>query len=367
MGSDFKSWNVAEGPHEANVWTLQDEDSPTIAYVDLLVNQEGYTGYAGPNAARIWRAIYTENCFPITGGAEVQDMCPEQRVFFRLISGLQSSINTHIALTVDEGRPSLDMWLERVGRWPDRLENLYFVYLVLLRAADKARPILQTLPYDTGNPVADGETRQLVRQLLAAPQPDVLSAFDERGLFKVSREEVMATCPATLSDLSDLAALKRGYLAHAAAKQELRQRMRGAFRNVSRIMDCVGCDKCRLWGKIQFLGLGTALKLLFAEHDQVIVDSAAGIAAGEGGLAPPSDGEPPFDLSRNEVVALVNTLHRVSMSVQAAKDFRGQDLQRGLQRKGLPLLAGGAGAVLLGLLLLCLWRGRRVAPADKEE
>ena len=23
------------------------------------------------------------------------------------------------------------------------------------------------------------------------------------------------------------------------------------FRNVSRIMDCVGCDKCRLWGKLQ--------------------------------------------------------------------------------------------------------------------
>ena len=23
------------------------------------------------------------------------------------------------------------------------------------------------------------------------------------------------------------------------------------FRNISRIMDCVGCDKCRLWGKLQ--------------------------------------------------------------------------------------------------------------------
>ena len=28
-------------------------------------------------------------------------------------------------------------------------------------------------------------------------------------------------------------------------------------------MDCVGCDKCRLWGKIQTTGLGTALKVLF--------------------------------------------------------------------------------------------------------
>lgn len=23
------------------------------------------------------------------------------------------------------------------------------------------------------------------------------------------------------------------------------------FRNISRIMDCVGCDKCKLWGKLQ--------------------------------------------------------------------------------------------------------------------
>lgn len=29
-------------------------------------------------------------------------------------------------------------------------------------------------------------------------------------------------------------------------------------------MDCVGCEKCRLWGKLQILGLGTALKILFS-------------------------------------------------------------------------------------------------------
>lgn len=31
-------------------------------------------------------------------------------------------------------------------------------------------------------------------------------------------------------------------------------------------MDCVGCDKCRLWGKLQTQGLGTALKILFSEN-----------------------------------------------------------------------------------------------------
>lgn len=32
----------------------------------------------------------------------------------------------------------------------------------------------------------------------------------------------------------------------------------------SALMDCLGCEKCRLWGKLQVLGLGTALKILFS-------------------------------------------------------------------------------------------------------
>lgn len=34
----------------------------------------------------------------------------------------------------------------------------------------------------------------------------------------------------------------------------------------SALMDCVGCEKCRLWGKLQILGLGTGLKILFSAN-----------------------------------------------------------------------------------------------------
>lgn len=37
------------------------------------------------------------------------------------------------------------------------------------------------------------------------------------------------------------------------------------FFNISRILDCVSCEKCRLNGKLQIKGLGTALKLLFTK------------------------------------------------------------------------------------------------------
>ncbi|GKD36044.1 endoplasmic reticulum oxidoreductin-1-like protein [Tanacetum coccineum] len=51
------------------------------------------------------------------------------------------------------------------------------------------------------------------------------------------------------------------------------------------LMDCVGCEKCRLWGKLQVLGLGTALKIFLLQ------------------------------LQRNEVIALINLLNRLSESL----------------------------------------------------
>jgi len=80
-------------------------------------------------------------------------------------------------------------------------------------------------------------------------------------------------------------------------KAEFRER----FRNVSRVMDCVGCDKCRLWGKLQTSGYGTALKVLF-EYDPENVDH--------------------FHLRRTEVVSLIVTLQRLSHSIWAVEQFR---------------------------------------------
>ena len=40
-----------------------------------------------------------------------------------------------------------------------------------------------------------------------------------------------------------------------------------AFHNITRIMDCVGCEKCKMWGKLQLLGIATSLKILFSAED----------------------------------------------------------------------------------------------------
>ena len=52
-------------------------------------------------------------------------------------------------------------------------------------------------------------------------------------------------------------------------------------------MECVGCDKCRLWGKLQIQGIGTALKVLFSTQKNEMIK-----------------------LTRREIVALFNVLGR---------------------------------------------------------
>ena len=42
--------------------------------------------------------------------------------------------------------------------------------------------------------------------------------------------------------------------AHEEEKQEIEElkvEFREHFKNITRVIDCVGCDKCKLWGKLQ--------------------------------------------------------------------------------------------------------------------
>ncbi|TID23841.1 hypothetical protein CANINC_003133 [Pichia inconspicua] len=66
-------------------------------------------------------------------------------------------------------------------------------------------------------------------------------------------------------------------------------------------MDCVHCDRCRLWGKLQTTGYGTALKVLFELQD---------------------DNKNNVELSNIELIALVNTFDRLSKSVECVINFK---------------------------------------------
>jgi ERO1-like protein beta len=97
-------------------------------------------------------------------------------------------------------------------------------------------------------------------------------------------------------------------------------------------MDGVGCDKCRLWGKVQIGGYGAALKGLF-EFDEN------------------KNSENPH-LRRTELVTLISTLGRISDSLTAIQKFRiavntGDESVLGIEGK-LPLSAKDLGRGVLG-------------------
>jgi hypothetical protein len=48
----------------------------------------------------------------------------------------------------------------------------------------------------------------------------------------------------------------------SSSQATLKREFKDVFRNISRTLDCVSCQQCRLHGKLSLLGLGTALKIL---------------------------------------------------------------------------------------------------------
>uniref|UniRef100_A0A3B4AE94 Uncharacterized protein n=1 Tax=Periophthalmus magnuspinnatus TaxID=409849 RepID=A0A3B4AE94_9GOBI len=295
----FADWARHDDAQE-HFCELDDETSPDAEYVDLLLNPERFTGYKGASAWRVWNSIYEENCFkprsvyrplyplaPSRGQVLVcsSGLCLEKRVFYRLISGLHSSINIHLSAEylLDEGwgrsvwGPNPSEFRRRFDSLEGtrRLKNLYFLFLIELRALFKVAPYFErsVVHLYTGKSQEDQRTKDLL--LKAFPMH-----FDERSMFAGNTLEA----------------------------KTLKEEFRLHFKNISKIMDCVGCSKCRLWGKLQTQGLGTALKILFSEREIQSLPEHS-----------PSRG---FQLSRQEIVALVNAFARVSTSIYQLHNFR---------------------------------------------
>ena len=310
LGEDVGESCVVEYDDECDDrdYCVPEDESATAKgdYVSLVDNPERFTGYAGSD---VWDAIYKENCFskepqlPASAGRadfshpfqaandlrtviqknslsnelELDDECLEKRVFHRIVSGMHASVSTHICFdylnqTTGTWGPNLQCYHDRLATHPERVSNLYFDYAILLRAVTKLRTYLKNYTFCSGDPSENRDTKNKILKLAntAAAYPQI---FDENTMFQD---------PDVSGDL----------------KEDFRNR----FRNVSRLMDCVGCDKCRLWGKLQTVGYGTALKVLF-EYDEL-----------KNGENPP--------LRRTELVALVNTLDRVSSSLTALNKMR---------------------------------------------
>eukprot|EP01053_Blabericola_migrator_P013375 Blabericola_migrator_1__13374@NODE_94_length_14457_cov_129_345379_g84_i0_p1_GENE_NODE_94_length_14457_cov_129_345379_g84_i0NODE_94_length_14457_cov_129_345379_g84_i0_p1_ORF_typecomplete_len576_score66_21ERO1/PF04137_15/9_6e81ShK/PF01549_24/0_011_NODE_94_length_14457_cov_129_345379_g84_i01124212969 len=255
---------------------LSGQEADKSTYVDLSLNPPGFTAYRGRN---IWGLIYKENC--IRGNEENQVIssrdgkCTEEEFFERIISGLQTTVmvlaseynapwmyNIPIPFTAPSHRPAgghvaprhwYDMNLFRWRVAPHRqwIENLYLNFSFLLRSLAKVSGVVESCPCYTGTDAEDAFTQSTLLELLQTVQrlPSADPKRLNQPLFK--RKQAMAI---------------------------------EQFTNISRIFDCIECEKCRLHGKVKLAALQVAIK------------------ASAGG------GSPVRSLERNEITALVNAI-----------------------------------------------------------
>jgi len=256
--------------------------------VNLIKNPERNTGY---NGSHIWQAMYNENCFEVGSAmprgrfGTNEAMCYEERVLYRLLSGWHASTSISISKnfyapgTKQKGAwsPNLERFMKDIGEHPERVKNLHFSFVVLLRAVKKAAPYLQSYSFHTGDEKEDGVTKLLMARLLDSQLLSLCSplfeAFDETRLF------------------------------HAPSEQRgaLKRQFKSVFRNITELVDCVQCQRCRLHAKLFSLGLGTALKILLSPPDLIASTT-----------------------SRDDVVALVNVLWKLSEAMEDVRSLTQQ-------------------------------------------
>jgi len=261
-GVEFESWK-----DEKKLQWLDVEAERDSIYVDLLRNEDGWTGYGGKEAGMVWKKIYECNVFK-----DKDKDTKEGRLLYRLISGFHTLTTCKVFANMPLGDgvwgPNIELYEKVVHPQKEWLNNLYFNFVILLRAVNKFRVPLSEFWYHTGNPYDDNHTVHNIFDLLyhdflesACSSSD---SFDETMLF---RDE-------NATRIDDF---------------------RSAVREISQVLDCVGCEKCKLHAKLEFLGLGTAVKILFSQD---------------------------ATFERNEIIALMNTLGKYSDVLMFVRDMQ---------------------------------------------
>jgi hypothetical protein len=126
----------------------------------------------GEHAHRIWHSIYSQNCFKNIHS----EACDEESlVFYRIISGVHTSISMHIAREYllyqekDLWGINMDIFRERMSSPSkcDHVRNLYFTYLFVSKAVARAAPALKQVHFQTGMVEEDTQTQVLSTRCLA--------------------------------------------------------------------------------------------------------------------------------------------------------------------------------------------------------
>lgn len=243
---------------------------------------ERHTGYQGQH---IWGAMHAlaNRCefvdddpqtFAIN---EKEDACKEDELLNRILEGMHMSVTLHIAAdfcldcingtgmddcTILEGQAcrNFGMFPEKYfkSKTSERMSNLFYVYTLVLNAVQKAEKML------TDGDVSDNYLKAVKE--LCRPYSLCKTPFYDSSSWNKRK----------------IASFKK------------------SFQDICELMNCVGCSRCHLWGKLQVHGIGLAFRILFPEELESV------------------------SLSWNDKVALLWTLDRFAKSIYVAGQFEQQ-------------------------------------------
>ena len=218
-------------------------------------------------------------------------MCTEEKTLYKIISGLHANINVHLShnyLNIEQNISYMNstMLEERVLNHPERINNLFFLYSLLLKAFYQAEEIIKSYDYYTGNDQQDNSTKTIINNL-----------FHMKDYWKNLCEDCLKREISFTYQCKDF---DKFWDFNPNKLDQLKMR----FRNISSIIDCVSCQKCKLHGKLQIYGLGTMFKILFSPASSL-----------------PS-------LKRNELISFVNLVGKVSRAVKYIKDIEFEKIKQ---------------------------------------
>jgi hypothetical protein len=162
--------------------------------------------------------------------------------------------------------PNLNIFSQRLASHPERLKNIYFTWLFLLRALKKVAPKLSEYDFSCGTQEETGRTELLVLQLLKHVHKDDAAT----RAFKMLRAE-------------------RNLFHNDDERAKLIRIIRWNFHTISENIDCIACDSCRLQAKVKITGLAFAVRIIL--NDDLLRETTYG---------------------RNDVIAFINTIQQFS-------------------------------------------------------
>lgn len=264
--------------------------SSDYEYVNLKLNPERNTGYDGKT---IWDYMHST-----IGELDT----PEGHILQRLISGYHAATTTQIMHsfyppsrknTEDNvnGEKSI-LWRPNFKKFAlyaneERVKNMQFAFVLIARSVFKIKEYLYEFPYTTGNATEDQTTKQLMDHLLDT--------------------SVLSTCDSVLSGFDESIMFAKGSNLNSNEQEKqdfalMVPKFKKAFRKIQTAVNCVTCHRCKLHAQVAIHGIGVAIKILLTSQPELIFNT----------------------LTRDDIVALVNTLHKMSESISMSNELMSQ-------------------------------------------